>query len=122
MDLSQVSNSYEQARQQRIARNQRMLADLGLGHSTVVEQPSQIRVRKAHKTSPPKLPVRRSKRQQGLAGGVAGPTDETLHDPASQARTKLLRRSHSHRSPYSDHLMFQTGGRKSSQMFKQRER
>ena len=97
MELShQVSNSYEQARQQRIARNQRMLADLGLGHSIVEEQPSQARVPRKHKVQPPKLPARRSKRQQGLAGGLEGPTNDTLDDTASQARVKLLCRFYSH--------------------------
>ena len=83
--VQQIVNSYEEARQQRIARNQQMLDSLGLSHSTAAKQPA-IKSRKLE-VSAPQQPLRRSKRRQGLTTPVGPERDAVL--VASESRVML---------------------------------
>lgn len=86
----QSSNSYEQARRQRIMRNGQILASLGLTNNYVVEQPRQTCASKKTKVSLPQVPTRRSKRQQGLSGELEAPSKDTLDKPTCKACLREL--------------------------------
>ena len=64
--LQAGSNEYENARQQRILRNQQVLADLGLNTSGLPTRHAEVpALARKSKSEQVQLPLRRSRRQHG---------------------------------------------------------